>query len=150
MAEIRFYHAQTRSAEEVLPDLLSKALQRNLRVACKFADEERMAYYDNYLWRYQPQSFLPHGTVHDGQAIHQPVLLTTEDHAANAAKTMMVLENATLPEQHDFDLLCLVFDGHDPLQIQQARQQWARLKEQNDMTLSYWQQQENGQWINKA
>jgi DNA polymerase-3 subunit chi len=152
MTEIRFYHTQIRSAEEVLPDLLSKALKKFPRIACKVADEERCLYFDDYLWHYHPQAFLPHGTDHDILPEHQPILLMTGDTALNGAKTLMVMEEATLPANlSHYDLICLVFDGRDPRQREPARQYWAQLKkEQQDVTLSYWQQQDSGQWINKA
>jgi DNA polymerase-3 subunit chi len=151
MTEIRFYHTQLRSAEDVLPDLLGKALQKFPRIACKLADEERRAYYDEYLWRYQPQSFLPHGTEQDTYHEQQPVLLITGDVATNGAETLMVVEDALLPaDPSAYQLVCLIFDGRDPRQVHQARQSWSHLKQQGQATLSYWQQQDSGQWINKA
>lgn len=151
MIEIRFYHTQTRSAQEVLPDLLTKALKKFPRIACKVVDEERCLYFDDYLWHYHPQAFLPHGTDRDILPAHQPILLMTGDTPANGAKTLMVVEEAALPADiSPFDLICLVFDGRDPRQREPARQTWARLKDESDITLSYWQQQDNGQWINKA
>jgi DNA polymerase-3 subunit chi len=150
MVEIRFYHTQRRSAEEVLPDLLSKALQKNMRVVCKLADDDRCRYYDDYLWRYQPQSFLPHGLESDDFSANQPIVLTTEDRASNQAKTLMVIEDAAVPDDLPYDLVCLVFDGQDQRQVQQARAQWSKFKSEDNVTLSYWQQQDNGQWISKA
>ena len=150
MAEIRFYHTQYKTAQDVLPDLLLKALSRQMRVVCKLADAETCQEYDTYLWQFSKTHFLPHGQASDPLAEAQPVILTTENTAPNSAKTMMVLDNAELPPVGAYGLVCLIFDGRNPLYVQHARAQWTKLKALDDVTLTYWQQQENGQWQSKA
>ena len=150
MPEIRFYHTQYKTAQEVLPDLLLKALSRQMRVVCKLADTATCQDYDDYLWQFSKNHFLPHGLATDSDAALQPVLLTDTDTALNLAKTMMVLDNAALPSATDYDLICLIFDGRNPMHVQHARGQWALLKDQANIILTYWQQQENGQWQSKS
>ena len=151
MAEIRFYHAQHKTAQDVLPDLLLKALQRKMRIACKLSNTDTCQDYDDYLWQWSKTHFLPHGIDHQEFAADQPVLLTTENHAANGARTLMVLDDAELPPTpSDFDLICFIFDGRNPYIVKRAREEWTRLKTEATATLTYWQQQETGQWLNKA
>lgn len=151
MPEIRFYHTQYKSAQEVLPDLLLKALQRNMRVACKLADPESCQDYDQYLWQFSKDHFLPHGMDTDDHVGDQPVILTTQDQALNGARTLMVLDEANLPPMDaPFDLICYIFDGRNAFSVKRAREEWSRLKSLDGTTLTYWQQQDTGQWLNKA
>lgn len=150
MAEIRFYHTQHKSVQDVLPDLLVKALARQMRVVCKLASDEECQEYDDYLWQFSKMHFLPHGIDNDPSADLQPVLLTTQDTAANQAKTMMVMDDTPLPPTGLYDLVCYIFDGRNAMQVQHARSEWTRLKQDSALTLTYWQQQDNGQWQNKA
>ncbi len=150
MAEIRFYHTHYKTAQDVLPELLLKALSRKMRVACKLPHDHACSDYDDFLWQFSKQHFLPHALASDVYASEQPVVLTTEDTVPNQAKTMMVLDMAATPPITAFDLICLVFDGRNPAHVQQARAEWSRLKQEPNVTLTYWQQQENGQWQSKA
>lgn len=150
MAEIRFYHTQHKAVQDVLPDLLVKALSRQMRVVCKLASDDECQEYDDYLWQFSKTHFLPHGKDNDAFASEQPVLLTTGDAAANNAKTMMVLDETPLPPNGQYDLVCYIFDGRNAIQVQRARSEWTRLKQDSNVILTYWQQQDNGQWQNKA
>ena len=148
MTEIRFYHMLYDKTDQIIPDLLQKALDRNMRVLLKLPDNDRCAYYDDWLWRFQPESFLPHGTDSDSErAADQPVLLTIGDAAPNGARMALVAEEAGLPPVTDFDLVCYLFDSENPSRLQKARQLWKELKTQPELALTYWQQQSNGRWI---
>ena len=43
----------------------------------------------------------------------------------------------------------VLFDGADPEAIERARQDWKRFKADGH-TISYWQQDEQGRWQNRA
>lgn len=148
MTEIRFYHMLYDKTDQIIPDLLQKALDKNMRVLLKLPNAERLGYYDDWLWRFQPESFLPHGTDQDTEkASEQPVLLTLGDTPLNDARMALVVEEAELPPTNDFDLICYLFDSENPSRLQKARHLWKELKERSGLTLTYWQQQTNGRWI---
>ena len=56
MTEVRFYHLQRQSEAQVLPVILSKALERGHRIVVKLADSavEQM---NDHLWSFNPNSF---------------------------------------------------------------------------------------------
>lgn len=147
MTEIRFYHLQYNTTAQVIPDLLQKALSRDMRVLLKLPNEERCKYYDDWLWRFEAESFLPHGLDNDVRSAEQPVLISTNDKALNGARMALVAEEADLPSEGDFDLICTLFDSETPSRLQKARQLWKDLKERPGLTLTYWQQQSNGRWV---
>ncbi len=60
MPEIRFYHLRRDTAERALPDLLTKGLARGHKILLKLPDTARRQFYDDWLWRFKAESFLPH------------------------------------------------------------------------------------------
>ena len=148
MTEIRFYHLQKQRVEHALPALLSKALSTGKRIIVKGTDETRMQQLNEFLWSYDPNSFLPHGIKKDGFFDNQPIYLTTENDNPNNATILIAIDNVQIAENGQFDLQCIVFDGNHAEQLAQARAQWKVLQE-NEVQLTYWQQTESG-WTEKA
>jgi DNA polymerase-3 subunit chi len=145
-AEIRFYHVESDTAVKALPALVNKALSKGMRVLLKAPDPARRAFYDDYLWRYDRESFLPHGQDGDPMADQQPVWVSTEDAAPNGARMALLVEGAAMPPLGDYDLVCSLFDSENEEALQQARQQWSALKKQDGLMLTYWKKETNGQW----
>src|SRR5690606_14605006 len=106
----------------------------------------RRQHYDDWLWRYRTDSFLPHGQDGDPQAEGQPVWLSTSDDAPNNASMALVVEGAELPPLEKFKLLCLMFSSENEVELERSRSLWRSLKCQKTLSLTYWQQQENGAW----
>jgi DNA polymerase-3 subunit chi len=146
MTEIRFYHLRRDTADRAVPELVSKALEYGHRILLKLPDTSRRQHYDDWLWRYRADSFIPHGQDGDPHAAAQPVWLSTSDEAPNAASMALVVEGADLPPLDKFKLLCLVFGSENPEELERSRALWRSLKEKNISNLTYWQQQENGSW----
>jgi len=67
MTEIRFYHLERTGLDQVLPQLLSKALQNGHRILVKTPSASETERLSAHLWTHDPASFLPHGTKKDGQ-----------------------------------------------------------------------------------
>ncbi len=149
MAEIWFYHLTRQPLERVLPSLLEKSLERGWRAVVQTANEERLRALDDLLWTYSDESFLAHGTPHDGEPSMQPVYLTSGDENPNAAKIRFFVDGAKVVAQDAYDRTILLFDGNDDESLAEARTQWKALKDDGH-ALAYWQQNENGGWDKKA
>ncbi len=149
MTEIWFYHLQRRTLEDVLPGLLERALQRGWRAVVQGASEERIAALDEHLWTHSDDSFLPHGSARDGDPEMQPIFLTTGADNPNRASVRFLIEGAEiapiLDRGESYERLMFLFDGNDPEALAGARTQWSGLKSRG-LTLSYWQQGEDGRW----
>ena len=76
----------------------------------------------------------------------QPVWISTEDVAPNGARMALLVEGAALPPLQGYELICSLFDSENEEALQQARQQWTILKKQDDLVLTYWKKETNGQW----
>ncbi len=148
MTEIRFYHLERQSQGQVIPVILTKALERGHRIVVKMCDEPQVAQMNEHLWSFNASSFLPHGCDKDGKAEQQPVWITCKDENPNKADVIIIAQGAELNEPTDFNLCCEMLDGHDENAVIAARSRWKKYKEQ-DFDLTYWQQSETGAWEKK-
>ncbi len=154
MVEISFFHLKTRRVEDALPTILERSLSRGWRVAVQTGTEARMRALDEHLWRYKPESFLPHGTRADAAPETQPVYLTATDDNPNGADVRIFLEGVRIapclagagaPRLR----AVLLFEEDRAEELENARAQWRELRDAGQ-TLVYQQQDENGRWVEKA
>jgi DNA polymerase-3 subunit chi len=149
MTEVRFYHLTATSLEAALPRLLEKTLERGKRALVMAGSERRVEALAERLWTYDDRGFLPHGTAADGHGPAQPVWLSEQEEAPNAATYLFLTDGATSARIADYELCALLFDGHDAEAVAAARQQWKELAAAGH-EVSYWQQDDAGRWQNKA
>jgi DNA polymerase-3 subunit chi len=150
MTEILFYHLQRRPPESVLPQLLERSLERGWRVVVQAASDERIEALDAHLWTYRDDSFLPHGTPREGEAVAQPVLLTAGDDNPNGATVRFLIDGAPMPaDPAAYDRIVLLFDGEDEEALADARARWSQAKAQG-FEVTYWQTDEQGRWVKKG
>lgn len=147
--EIYFYHLESRTLEQVLPTLLERSLARGWRAAVQASSLERVEALNSLLWTYREDSFLPHGTASDGSPAMQPIFLTVEDDNPNDASVRFLVDGASLDDASPYDRVVYVFDGHDENVVSQARAAWAAAKEKG-YAVSYWRQDAEGRWQQKA
>jgi DNA polymerase III subunit chi len=149
MTEVYFYHLQNRPIESVLPELLEKSLERGWRAVVQ-ASEDRIEALDAHLWTYREDSFLPHGTDKETNAVEQPVLLTATDGNPNQATIRFLIDGAPIPADADsYQRVVLLFDGDDPDAVAGAREHWASAKARG-LEVTYWQPDDQGRWQRKA
>ena len=148
MAEVWFYHLDRRPLDRALPALLEKSVQRGWRAAVQAASTERMDALDQALWTYDEASFLAHGTVRDGDAALQPIVLTTGSDNPNGAAIRFMVDGTDVVaalEAGPYERVVLMFDGNDAEERAGARLQWSALKKAGH-DVAYWQQNEDGRW----
>ena len=150
MAEIWFYHLQSRPLEQVLPTLLERSLARGWKVVVECSSRERLAALDDRLWTYADESFLPHGTAGEPDAAGNPIVLTTDAGNPNAAQVRFCVDGVRIPDAlDDYERVILMFDGDDPEALASAREDWKKLRARG-LAATYWQQDETGRWEKKA
>lgn len=148
MAEILFYHLETRPLEAVIPQLLEKTIERGWRAVVECGSRERAEALDAHLWTFRDDSFLPHGLAGDGHDALQPIILTTEPDNPNGANVRFFVDRAVPQSPEDYQRLVYMFSGLDPDAVAEARLAWKALKPGNEVT--YWQQEHDGRWVKKA
>ena len=149
ITEVYFYHLERRTLEEVLPTLLERSFERGWRAAVQAASEERVEALDTLLWTYRDESFLAHGTARDGFPEAHPIYLTADSDNPNGAHVRFLVDGAELEDAAPYIRVVYVFDGRDASAVTQARAAWQRAKSQG-FAVSYWQQDQNGRWQQKA
>lgn len=149
MADVLFYHLTESRLEEALPPLLEKSIERGWRVVVQTGSEERRDALDAHLWTYRDAGFLPHGCDTARHAERQPVVLSVTDANPNEATVRFVVDGASASGIDGYDRLVFMFDGYDRQQVEAARGQWKRLKEEGH-ALTYWQQTADRRWERKG
>jgi len=149
MTEIYFYHLQRQPLEQLLPKLLTMGLARGWRAVVQVGNEERVEALSTVLWTFDEESFLPHGSRLDGMADLQPIWLTAQDDNPNGANVRFYVDGAPVGDVAGLIRAVIVFDGADEAALAQARDDWKRFKREG-YVISYWQQDEQGRWVNRA
>lgn len=148
MSRIDFYHLTRTSLEEVLPKLLNKAYAGGKRVLLK-TNAEKVEPLNAFLWTYDDESFLPHGSRKDGFADEQPIWITDEDNNANKAQFLFLTYGAETKNAESYERVFNIFDGKNEELLQQARHLWQEYKTAG-FEMHYWQQSERGGWEEKS
>lgn len=143
--EVWFYHIVRTDLERVLPDLLQKTLGRGWRALVQFPDGDDVERWNELLWTYDPASFLPHGSLKDGQVERQPVFLTTGSGNANGANVLFLANGVFQDDISAFERCIVLFKDSDTATVEQARNYWRQNKDKG-YVLKYWQQTPSGQW----
>jgi len=149
MTEIRFYHLESQTLDQVLPALLVKALENGHKIIVKTKDEQEAERINTHLWTYNPDSFLPHGTEKDGNKTDQPVWITSTDNNPNTADVLILTQGTQSDQLSDYALVCVMINGLDNDAITNARTRWKSYKEAG-YDVTYWQQSAQGGWSKKS
>ena len=102
--EIFFYHLERQTLADALPKLLERSLERGWRAAVQAASEERVEALNTLLWTYREDSFLPHGTMRDGQPAEHPIYLTVGEDNPNGAQIRFLVDGTMLADAREFVL----------------------------------------------
>lgn len=149
MTEILFYHLTESKLDDALPPLLERSLERGWKVVVEAGSEERIKSLNAHLWTYRDDSFLPHGAADDANPEEQPVYLSTDASNPNGANVRFHVDGS-MPSQIDgYTRVVLMFDGHNNMEMAEARAAWKRLKAEGH-DLAYWQQNQDRRWEKKA
>ena len=137
---VNFYHLTSSPLERVLPSICQSLVSKGERVLV-VAGEGQLATLDQQLWTYAPDSFLPHGRERPET---QPVLLSTEPHAANGARSIALADGVWREEALGFERAYYLFDNGG---LDTARGLWRTLKGKAEVEPRYWKQDERGKWV---
>jgi DNA polymerase-3 subunit chi len=149
MSEVAFYHCLTTSVDEALVTILDKILSLQERAVVMTPYLERIEHLDQFLWRFKPNSFLPHGTEKDGFSEHQPVFLTNIEYVPNKARFLVLVDGAESKDPDHYTRVIEVFNGGNEEEVARARQKWRDYKK-NDLNLIYFRQTEDKSWIKQS
>jgi len=146
---VDFYHLHKWPLEQALPQLLKKARQAGHRVVVVAGSQDRIESLSGTLWTFDPNSWLPHGTVKDGYADSQPIWLTDHPENPNEATILVVTDGMIVDDLENYQRCLDLFDGNNRESVGAARDRWTAARAQGH-ELHYWQQTDRGVWEEKA
>lgn len=146
---VDFYHLTASPVERALPQLLERVVKSGRRAVVMAASEERVEAFNNLLWTYDPDSWLPHGSRKDGAADRHPVWITEREENPNAATILVLTDGMDADFAPKFERCLDLFDGGNDVAMQAARERWKKAKDRGD-ELHYWRQNPNGGWTEQA
>ena len=142
--EISFYCLKTLPLNKAAPKLIEKIYYSKQRLVAIAETEEMLKSIDDGLWVYSTKHFIPHGTLADEHPSDQPIYLTTKIENPNNASIVMALGKVDL-DDFAADKYLYMFDGNQPDQLEFARNKW-KLCQASGHSLTYWQQNIDGNW----
>jgi len=148
MGAVYFYHLTDSPVEATLPMLLGKARAAGWRILVRGPAPmtERL---DQVLWTGDVDGFLPHGLAGGPHDADQPILLGTDTDADGFDCLMSVGGADVTPAEVGLaERTCVLFDGSDPMSLDQARAQWKTLTGAG-VAAQYWAQ-DDGRWVKKS
>ncbi|GAA6211890.1 DNA polymerase III subunit chi [Hyphomicrobiales bacterium 4NK60-0047b] len=151
--ELLFYHLEQATLERVLPDLLSKSLERGWRAIVETNGGGQMEALDTMLWTYSADSFLPHSLVNESLSEdalqNQPILITDKTENINKAHIRFFIDSGDVTVHQGYERLVYIFNGNNEADLKRAREQWKAAKA-TEIEATYWQQNATGRWEKKA
>lgn len=148
MSNISFYHLTSTPMQRALPKLLEKIVGSGHRALVVTSSEAETEQLNQLLWTYEQDSFLTHGSMKDGRAEDQPILLSTEERPVNKANMLLITNGQVAGQPEQFERVLDMFDGNNAEAVAAARTRWASYKEAGH-TLTYQKQTESGGWEQK-
>lgn len=145
MAEVWFYHLERETVEAVLPGLLGRGLERNLRMAVETTDGARIKSLSDHLWAHEDVSFLPHAAAEEATADRHAIVLACGDANPNGAAYRFYVDGALPVSLEGLARASVMFNGLDADAVQLARDLWRRLKAEGH-AIRYNKQDETGRW----
>lgn len=128
MKQLTFYRLNHVPLEKVLPALLTKIYDQQKYTTVRVPTPEAVQRVDQFLWTYNPLSFLPHGcalTSEDPPEAH-PIWITTALENLNQSEILVNIEGVELTQDVPFARVLYLFNpAAEALPAQQAYE-WAQ------------------------
>jgi DNA polymerase III subunit chi len=143
MADVWFYHLERKAADDELPGLLQRGLERGIRLGVATSSVERVKELSSKLWGAGATTFIPHGFEGEPFPERQPIYLSDCGQFPNAARYCFYLDGAVPDDVSNMERASIMFDGNDENAVQQARDLWRRFKGEG-AAIRYWKQDGEG------
>jgi len=139
--QVDFYQLTRDPAEKILPVIAQRVLDDHGRLLIVSDDRAQLDAISSALWTAKADSFLAHGMAGEGEDALQPILLSNNVEALNAARFVVIADGNWRPIEKDFDRIFYLFP---PSHTDNARAAWRNLSE--GVERRYWKQ-DGGKWV---
>ena len=139
--QVDFYQLTRDPAEKILPVIAQRVLDDDGRLLIVSDDSAQLDAISSALWTAKADSFLAHSMAGEGEDALQPILLSDNVEALNAARFVVIADGNWRPIEKDFDRIFYLFP---PSHTDNARAAWRNLSE--GVERRYWKQ-DGGKWV---
>ena len=139
--QVDFYQLTRDPAEKILPVIAQRVLDDHGRLLIVSDDRAQLDAISSALWTVKADSFLAHSMAGEGEDALQPILLSNNVEALNAARFVVIADGNWRPIEKDFDRIFYLFP---PSHTDNARAAWRNLSE--GVERRYWKQ-DGGKWV---
>lgn len=149
MNSVNFYHLKKTNTYLALCKLLNKAIDQQNKILVRTDSKETSEEVDEYLWSYDPTSFVPHSKLGDHDNTHSPIFITHEMDNLNNACYLFILNtpNFSVSEIPHFQRTFILFSDADKDFMDTARKLWADTAA-FDLERKYWVEEKKS-WVLK-
>ncbi len=147
---VRFYQPDPNRFGPSVARLLTKAYEQGRRVLMLAENQSQAHEWDQYLWRYPENGFLPHAVWSASYPERQPLLIALEPTPVNKASILLHMGLTPLSEPERFQMVIHFVDKVTPERHQQSRELFRHYRDQVDCTLEHWTQTPEGGWTQNA
>ena len=140
---VDFYQLSRDPAELVLPLIARNVLKLGERLLVVSADAAQRDRIGRELWTRIPDSFLANGRAGEPHAARQPILLSGETQAANAARYLAIADGLWRDGEPAFERTFYLFDEST---LAGARDCWRMLGQRAGVDRRFWKQ-DGSRWV---
>lgn len=144
--QVRFYQLTSAPLGKVLPKLVEKIYEQRQRILVLCSNEETVQAFNEGLWTYRPNSFLPHGTSKEGNAENQPIWLSSKAEPLNGATVCVSIEPKKLEELSRFETVVYLFESSRNAAFISL---WKECQNKKIDSV-FWDQGVEGAWVQKV
>ena len=152
LTEIVIYEFANTEPMKALPALVQKCLEQKWKVVIQCESEQIRDDLNSFLWLFEKNSFLPHGTEADGFSNKQPIFLTCINENPNSANAKIAfgkVDTGEIDSISEFDRYMVVVDSKDKETVKVAGEFFQKLSK-SGYQAKYQKQNSNGGWSERA
>jgi DNA polymerase-3 subunit chi len=138
----------TKNAEvrkKIFPRLLEKAWEAKNRVLVYASTCDLVKQYNDLLWTYSKEAFLPHGSDIDDYPELQPIYLTSKIDNINKANLLFIVDGVIPGNFYQFERILDIFEYNNDSSLKSARKRYNHYQREGGK-VSCWSQNTSGKW----
>ena len=143
--QLDFWQYSQGPIERIVALIAERVIASGERLLVVDADAARRGATSKALWDSKPEAFLANGDASEPHSARQPILLSAECEAVNAAKVAVLADGAWREVGNRFGRVILLFAES---QAAPARAVWRQFDGREDVTRGYFAQ-EDGKWVKR-
>ena len=126
MKEFFFYNITARDAFKDSAILIEKLFKQRIKVLILCADDEVTSFFDDFLWSFKEESFMPHKVLDRDASQLETIIISKKQLTMEDFKTLIVLKGSIVNTDYcnRFEKTYYFFDDNNDAEKKLARNLW--------------------------